>query len=599
MIENKPMAGSRRLSELRREVTAASLAIALVILAIVAAMLLMLRDQTLANSDRVLSTVSKVTAERTSQTLSAADLLIRSIQDLTMKPALADAAELRQRATTRAFFESLVALQKLLPQIDAAAVVDSNGEILANSRSFPPPRAPMRTASFFVALKENPNRGLVIAEPILNPINHQWMLYFARAITDHEERFVGVVLMGIQVRYFESYFSSIDLGPTSAITLIGGNGTLIARWPRIDTVIGRKIPDVVSAFGLPGEQPRVGTFEGADYQMRRAAITPFSVQGNPLFISISQGRSALLLPWRNALFGIVIFAAMSLLVLAALAWIIWRAFRDEERWSGALLERETQLSLQAIELASARDLAETANRVRGQFLANMSHELRTPLNAVLGFSEVMQKELFGPLGDARYREFATDIHNSGRHLLDIIGSILDLAKIDAGKLELHEEDVDMVDVMQVCGRLMMDSARSGGVALTVRLPGSSVVMRADLTRIKQILLNLLSNAIKFTPAGKDVELSGEIREQGFVLTFTDSGIGMSEEETETAMQPFRQIDSSLARRYQGTGLGLPLTKSLVELHGGALEIHSRLGHGTTVIVRFPKSRLVTDAIRAA
>jgi signal transduction histidine kinase len=513
-----------------------------------------------------------------------------------MKPALVDEADLRERATTRPFFESLVSLQRLLPQIDAAAVVDSNGEILANSRSFPPPRAPMRTAAFFVALKEDPNRGLVIAEPVLNPINHRWMLYFARAITDRQERFVGVVLMGIQVSYFEGYFSSIDLGPTSAITLIRGGGALIARWPRIDSAIGIKIPNLFSTVSSAGEQPYVGTFQGADNQSRRAAITPFSVQGNALFISVSQSRAALLQPWRNALIGIVVFAVMSLLVLAALAWFIWRAFRDEERWSGALIERETRLSLQAIELASARDAAEAANRVRGQFLANMSHELRTPLNAVLGFSEIMEKELFGPLGDARYREFAGDIHNSGKHLLDIIGSILDLAKIDAGKLELYEQEVDMVDVMQVCSRLMTDSAQSGGVKLIVHLPKSPVAMRADLTRMKQILLNLLSNAIKFTPAGKEVELTGEVGEQGFAWTVTDTGIGMTDEETQTAMQPFRQIDSSLARRYQGTGLGLPLTKSLVELHGGVLEIHSRLGQGTTVIVRFPKSRLVADAL---
>jgi signal transduction histidine kinase len=295
---------------------------------------------------------------------------------------------------------------------------------------------------------------------------------------------------------------------------------------------------------------------------------------------------------------IVLFALTSLLVIGVLTWFILRAVRDEERWSSALLERETQLSKQAQELATARDLAETANRARGDFLANMSHELRTPLNAVLGFSEILEKELFGPLGDARYREFASDIHNSGKHLLEVIGNILDLAKVDAGKLELYEDDVDIVEMMNVCGRLMAEAANTAGVTLQVRPPREPISIQGDATRIRQIFLNLLSNAVKFTPQGKSVILSGRIDDEGFVLRVIDSGIGMTAEEAVMAMQPFHQIDSSLSRRYQGTGLGLPLTKSLVGLHGGAMDIKSALGDGTTVTVWLPKRRKM-DIERAA
>jgi signal transduction histidine kinase len=264
-----------------------------------------------------------------------------------------------------------------------------------------------------------------------------------------------------------------------------------------------------------------------------------------------------------------------------------------------LIERETQLSKQAIELASARDLAETANRARGEFLANMSHELRTPLNAVLGFSEILEKELFGPLGDARYREFAQDIHKSGRHLLEVIGNILDLAKVDAGRLELYEDDIDIVEIMQICGRLMTEAASAGGVMLEVRPPAERPFIHGDATRIRQIFLNLLSNAVKFTPAGGSVILSGQADEGGFAFSVIDTGIGMTEDEAVMAMQPFRQIDSSLSRRYQGTGLGLPLTKSLVSLHGGALDIRSAPGQGTTVTVWLPRQRAQPMARAAA
>jgi signal transduction histidine kinase len=599
MGEGNPPAPARGLLSLRREITAAAIVIAAGILAIAIVVLLALRNQTVGNADRELATVSRITAERTSQTFSAADVLVRSIADLAMKPSPGEAGDLRERASTPAFYDRLVRLKNLLPQIDVAAVIDSNGDVLASTRQFPAPKSNISAFPFFTNLRDKPDRALVVSDPVAVRSDGQWSVYLGRALKDPRGNFAGIVLVGITSGYFADSFSTIDVGVTATVTLLNDDVRVIARWPNGDEKIGQ-----VLASWKPGQRPEDGQTsryfaDDPKSGVRRVALTRLQVEDTPLYVAVSRTQDAQLAPWRNVLVWIVLFSLTSLLITGVLAWFILRAIRDEERWSGALIERETQLSKQAIELASARDLAETANRARGEFLANMSHELRTPLNAVLGFSEILEKELFGPLGDARYREFAQDIHKSGRHLLEVIGNILDLAKVDAGRLELYEDDIDIVEIMQICGRLMTEAASAGGVMLEVRPPAERPFIHGDATRIRQIFLNLLSNAVKFTPAGGSVILSGQADEGGFAFSVIDTGIGMTEDEAVMAMQPFRQIDSSLSRRYQGTGLGLPLTKSLVSLHGGALDIRSAPGQGTTVTVWLPRQRAQPMARAAA
>jgi len=575
---------------LRRELIGAGVAIAAVILAIAAIVLILLRNQTIENSDREMATVSRVTAERTAQTLTAADVLIRSVADLAMKPGPGEPPTLRERAKSQAFHDGLVRLQKLLPEIDVTAVIDANGDVVGSSREFPVPNTNIAYVSFFKALKEKPDRDLIVSVPIRERLTGQWVLYLTRALVDAQGNFQGIVLAEIPVDYFQAYFSGVDLGATSTVTLLSDDVRILARWPVDDALIGQGLPP----FG-PGLRPEVGqtmkfVVEGRDQKLRRVTVSRLEIGNTSFFLSVSRTQAALLQPWRNALIVIVLFALTSLVVLSVLAIFVLRAIRHEERWGNALMERETKLSRQAAELAAARDLAETANRARGDFLANMSHELRTPLNAILGFSEILEKGLFGPLGDPRYREFAADIHSSGKHLLEVIGNILDLAKVDAGKLQLFAQDFDIVETMQSCGRLMTEAANAGGVALEIRSPPGPVFIQGDATRVRQILLNLLSNAVKFTPRDKTVTLAGEAVADGFILRVIDTGIGMTDQEAVKAMEPFQQIDSSLSRRYQGTGLGLPLTRSLVMLHDGVMDIKSAPGEGTTVTVWLPRQR---------
>jgi signal transduction histidine kinase len=252
----------------------------------------------------------------------------------------------------------------------------------------------------------------------------------------------------------------------------------------------------------------------------------------------------------------------------------------------------TELRTRETALLEAKNAAEEANRTKSEFLAQMSHELRTPLNAIIGFSEIMQREALGPIGTPQYRDYVNDIATSAAHLSQMINDVLDVAKLEAGKFQIYEDVVRPADLVERALRIVTPRADSGGVALRHAAAVDDVSLIADGQKLLQVLLNLLSNAIKFTPAGGRVSLSAGLDgDRGFRLSVSDTGIGMSPEDQQVALSPFGQVDSSLARRYEGTGLGLPLSKALVDLHGGRLEIDSAPEDGTTVHVVLPGARV--------
>jgi len=258
----------------------------------------------------------------------------------------------------------------------------------------------------------------------------------------------------------------------------------------------------------------------------------------------------------------------------------------------------TQRKVAEQAMLRAKNQAELANRAKSDFLANMSHELRTPLNAILGFSEIISKQLLGPVGTIAYREYANDIYMSGTHLLNIISDILDFAKIEATSLKLEETEVDLSRLLGTCVRFMSARATQADVNVTLSLPPACPGAWADDLRLKQIVLNLLSNAIKFSAAKTTVRVEASVIDTGAIeIAIIDQGCGMTAKEVEIALQPFRQIESSMVKRSEGTGLGLPLAKRLIDLHGGELLIETTPQVGTTARVRLPPAR--TRANQAA
>ncbi|WP_259780213.1 PAS domain-containing sensor histidine kinase [Aestuariispira ectoiniformans] len=248
-----------------------------------------------------------------------------------------------------------------------------------------------------------------------------------------------------------------------------------------------------------------------------------------------------------------------------------------------------------LELRRAKETAEFANRAKSSFLANMSHELRTPLNSIIGYSNVMQEQLFGPVENPRYKEYVDYIHQSGNHLLELINDILDLSKIEAGAMTLSEERIEIGPLVSSSLRMVEAKAMTGGLKLRADIPEDIPALWGDTLRIKQVLLNLLSNAIKFTPDGGEITVNARKRDDNCLqLTVSDTGIGIAKRDHKRILEPFAQVDDILSRSHEGSGLGLALVRNLMQEHGGSVELDSEIDNGTVVTLTFPADRTLAD-----
>ncbi len=266
-----------------------------------------------------------------------------------------------------------------------------------------------------------------------------------------------------------------------------------------------------------------------------------------------------------------------------------------------LKRSQTALERQALEMADLaekyseeKNRAEEANQTKSKFLANMSHELRTPLNAIIGFSEIMGSGMFGTLGSEKYSEYCHDILTSGRYLLEVINDILDMSKIEAGRMQLDMEPLDLSKTLAESMRVVSGRAEAKSLTLEADIE-AAIPMVADRRAIKQILVNLLSNAVKFTPDGGKVVVRSRVRDNAIHLMIADTGIGIAPQSLQRLGRPFEQVESQLTKTYHGSGLGLAIAKSLANLHGGSMRLRSRLGTGTVVCISLPRDSRKTKA----
>lgn len=271
----------------------------------------------------------------------------------------------------------------------------------------------------------------------------------------------------------------------------------------------------------------------------------------------------------------------ALLVLISSPFIFWLVIKP-------------YVSAQTLDILQAKETAENANSTKDEFLAHMSHELRTPLNAIIGFSEILKGQMFGPLGSEQYLDYTVGIFDSGKHLLDVINDILDISRIETGTMEIREADVDLHALCLACLEMVNEQAEHGKVSLHQSLAADLAHVNGDEIRFKQIILNLLVNAVKFTPEGGEVELKAFVNAAGQVtLQVRDTGCGIPKDQHQTVLEPFEQIGDIYNREHEGSGLGLFLVKSFVELHDGTLSIESELDKGSTLTVTLPATRTIS------
>ncbi len=332
--------------------------------------------------------------------------------------------------------------------------------------------------------------------------------------------------------------------------------------------------------------------EGGGTLIGMQAVIPIRSQdGTPRNEGALEILHDISVPWGKFV-NLQIYGTIGVILMFLVFMAVW--FVSSNR-AEAIISKQYEINL---ELAAAAAAAQAENRDKSQFLANVSHELRTPLNAIIGFSEIIKSEVIAMLQERKYHDYINDIHSSGVHLLSLINDILEYSKAEAGKLELEVSEINATKMIQNSMRLLAPRAESAQVILTEALPKEQIILVIDGKKFKQILLNLLSNAVKFTPPNGEVRVSAwrNISDDTYSFEVKDSGIGIAAKDISRAMSPFGQVDNKLSRKYEGTGLGLPLTKKFVELMGGKFSIQSEVNVGTTVTFTLPRQLTEREGI---
>ncbi|WP_036169100.1 hybrid sensor histidine kinase/response regulator [Massilia sp. 9096] len=521
-----------------------------------------------------LDNTSLLLAEQTAHQMQAANLVLEGMLERIRMLEVSNRDELRERLSGAAEFQRLVDRKRAVPDIDVATVLDEDGDVVNITRRFPTPQLNLAERDFFVAQRDSASRGLYVSKPVRNKSNNEWTFYLTRRIEAPDGRFLGVVMVGLSPLRISEGYSKINLGKEASVTLYRSDFTVMARWPHIDNTMGmvnnsgvayevlgrRKLDHGVTFM----EGPRRELQEVSDKRIGAARVIP----QYPLMVAVCVTESLYLRQWREYAWQLAGAGLACLLAVCAALSGLLHSMRKHDH----ALEEQARLKAEA----------DAANRAKSDFLAMMSHEIRTPLTAVIGFAEFLQRASTDP----ESAEFSAIIVRNGQHLLSLINDILDMSKIESGKLVLEQVPFAPSDAAAAAVSSLQGQAEARGIGLGLHFDGPlPSAALGDPTRWRQILLNLVSNAVKFTERGAvSVHLAYRGEDAMLVCTVRDSGIGMSPDQVERLFKPFEQADSSVMRRFGGTGLGLHLVQRLAAAMGGTVGVDSTLGQGTTMTV---------------
>jgi len=551
--------------------------VAAAVIVVAALLLVHLHTSATNQTKQTLTSLDTVLAEQTERSLDGIDLIVKDTLVLLLQRRGAVTAR-----TIRALYGGSAVQQLLraeaggIPQLDRISIFDSRGRLVNTSEPGLSPNLDISSRPYFQRARDNATPVRFNSEPVHLRSSGLPAIILLRRLNAPDGSFAGIITGVIPLDYFTRLYHDIYLGPGTAVALFQRDGILLARYPPLP-VVGRDLRSMVVFTHVLSHQAAGvvhsrGHILGAPLFIATHALNDF-----PLAVNVIMTDARAYADWHNELVGTIVALGLILGMIALLTVLALRYFSSYVNLAEARIE-----TTRAIE-AKAR--AEAMTQAKSRFLANMSHELRTPLNAVIGFAEIIETAMLGPL-QQRYREYARDIRAAGGHLLEVVNDILDISKAEANALKVGREPLDVGEIVREVDRIVRDQATRANVVFATRLDPDLPLVVGDRTRLRQILINLISNALKFTPPGGSVTVSARNRADRLVIEVKDTGIGMAEEDIPAALTPFEQLDNRFARKHDGAGLGLPLTKHLVELLGGRFSITSAINQGTTVAIEF-------------
>lgn len=542
-------------------------------------------------TERRLEMTAEAVATHVRQTITFVDLTLESVDDDKATP------EIVVTRPRRELHDILRRAQALSPVLYGLGIAGPDGKVFASATSPNPQPADLSDRDFFARHRDNPGLGLIVSRPVMSRPENVAAVPVSRRIATAEGSFAGFIAARLDPKYFLQFFATMG---ADVVAVYGMDGSVIARFPEIDLVSAPPVAASHPLMALSGGAAR-GGFAGPSPVDGVDRLIAFRVIEAPkLVVAVEATISDMRGAWLVRRYPFFVLLAGGLVMLVIIAALVQRQAKATNSVMAATAAARASAE-RAVDVAEQGQLlAQQAQRQKSEFLAHMSHELRTPLNAMMGFSDMMIREAWGGLGHPKYVEYAKDIHLSAQHLLALVNDVLDLSKIEAGKWDLRETEVRLADLIDSVIHLGRQRALAEGVQVTTLMRDAATAIRVDERTMRQAVLNLLINAVKFAGDDRKVEVEAGVTPDGEpFISVRDRGIGMSQAEVDRVVEPYESTESARARGGESTGLGLPITKAFVELHGGRLAIRSAPGVGTTVTILLPAGRLVGRDPRTA